>query len=437
VSNTQNNAAVLGNQLYGPYGTQRLQAGTIDTSTSRGFTGQYNDSVTGLDYYGARYYDPAAGVFLAADSVQGNAVSMNPYGYVGGNPETMTDPTGQFVEGDGREVIEGGDPPTITIDPQAIAQGIAAIGAGLAALWGVITGGAGTSPVSHPKAITVTPTAAPTPTTTPGPDEGSSPSQVVNGATLVNILGKGYHYQTYPSTGPSTPPSNNKPQVPLVDGPPPLPHVGPEPCSFTPDTSVTTDHGKQAIGKLHVGEKVLAYNPKTHKMELEPILHVWIHKDSDLVDLTITTNTHAPHSTKVTKTKEVVHTNQKHPFFTLEKGFVPVGQLKLGMHVLRANGQFGVITGWKIVPGSKVMYNLEVAQDHTFVVGQGQSFNRRFFAPPGSSPCHSERSEESLVARRFFAALRMTGGDGRCKKPTRVRQGQWVVHNDCDRPTSN
>ena len=92
---------MLGNQLYGPYGTQRLQAGTIDTSTSRGFTGQYNDTVTGLDYYGARYYDPAAGVFLAADSVQGNAVSMNPYGYVGGNPETMTDPTGQFVVSQG------------------------------------------------------------------------------------------------------------------------------------------------------------------------------------------------------------------------------------------------------------------------------------------------------------------------------------------------
>ncbi|MEO8973864.1 MAG: RHS repeat-associated core domain-containing protein, partial [Ktedonobacteraceae bacterium] len=96
-SNTRNNAAVLGNQLYGPYGNQRLQAGTIDSTTSRGFTGQYNDNVTGLDYYGARYYDPAAGVFLAADSVQGNAVSMNPYGYVGGNPETMSDPTGQVV----------------------------------------------------------------------------------------------------------------------------------------------------------------------------------------------------------------------------------------------------------------------------------------------------------------------------------------------------
>jgi len=42
------------------------------------------------------------------------------------------------------------------------------------------------------------------------------------------------------------------------------------------------------------------------------------------------------------------------------------------MHVLRADGRSGVITGWKIVPGVKVMYNLEVAQDHTFTVGSGE-----------------------------------------------------------------
>jgi guanyl-specific ribonuclease Sa len=68
----------------------------------------------------------------------------------------------------------------------------------------------------------------------------------------------------------------------------------------------------------------------------------------------------------------VIHTNKKHPFFTEEQGFVPVGQLKLGMHVLRADGYYGVITGYRLVPGAKVMYNLEVAQDHTFTVGVGQ-----------------------------------------------------------------
>src|SRR5579863_2281152 len=123
---------------------------------------------------------------------------------------------------------------------------------------------------------------------------------------------------------------------------------------------------------MHMGEHVLAYNPTTHKMELEAVLHVWINHDNDLVDLTLTTTTHAPHSTVVTKTSEVIHTNQKHPFFTLEKGFVPVAQLHLGMHVLRADGDVGVVTGWKVVPGTKVMYNLTVAQDHTFTVGTGE-----------------------------------------------------------------
>lgn len=99
---------------------------------------------------------------------------------------------------------------------------------------------------------------------------------------------------------------------------------------------------------------------------------MWVHSDHDLVYLTITTTTHAPHSTVGKKSSEVVHTTEDHPFYTLEHGFVPVHDLKPGMHVLQADGQVGVITGWKVVPGAQVMYNLEVAQDPTFTVGTGQ-----------------------------------------------------------------
>ncbi len=91
-SNVANSAALKGNQVYGPYGKQNYHSGSI--GTPKGFTGQYNDSLTGLDYYNARYYDPVAGVFLSADTVQGNPQGMNPYAYVGGNPETHSDPTG-------------------------------------------------------------------------------------------------------------------------------------------------------------------------------------------------------------------------------------------------------------------------------------------------------------------------------------------------------
>lgn len=61
----------------------------------KGYTGQYGDTLTGLDYYVARSYDPVVGVFLSADVKQGNAAGMNPYAYAGGNPETYNDPTGQ------------------------------------------------------------------------------------------------------------------------------------------------------------------------------------------------------------------------------------------------------------------------------------------------------------------------------------------------------
>jgi hypothetical protein len=108
-------------------------------------------------------------------------------------------------------------------------------------------------------------------------------------------------------------------------------------------------------------------------MELQPILHVWINHDNDLVDLTLkTSNDRGTNSSKKTQTSEVLHTNQRHPFLTQEKGFLPVSKLQLGMHILRANGSVGVVANLKVVPGAMTMYNLEVAQDHTFTVGDGQ-----------------------------------------------------------------
>jgi RHS repeat-associated protein len=92
ISNTAGSSAVLGNQIYGPYGNIRYSAGSI--GTAKGFTAQYTDDLTGFDYYSARYYDPVAGRFLSADSVQSNLKGYDPYTYVLGNPETKSDPTG-------------------------------------------------------------------------------------------------------------------------------------------------------------------------------------------------------------------------------------------------------------------------------------------------------------------------------------------------------
>jgi hypothetical protein len=130
---------------------------------------------------------------------------------------------------------------------------------------------------------------------------------------------------------------------------------------------VATKWGEQAIGTLREGQQVLAYNPVTKKREWQPIVHVWRHQDDDLVDLTITTEAKEGKQQE----SEVIHTNKKHPFLTTEKGFVEVADLHVNMHVLKADGSVGVITQWVAVPGKQMMYNLEVASDHTFMVGNG------------------------------------------------------------------
>jgi RHS repeat-associated protein len=79
-------------QLYAPYGASRYASGTM--STDYGYTGQRADSTTGLDYYNARYYDPAGGQFASANTVSDG---LNRYGYVGGNPTTATDPSGHHT----------------------------------------------------------------------------------------------------------------------------------------------------------------------------------------------------------------------------------------------------------------------------------------------------------------------------------------------------
>ena len=51
--------------LYDAYGHVRYASGTMPGSYS--YTGQHDDTATtGLDYYGARYYDPTIGQFARA-----------------------------------------------------------------------------------------------------------------------------------------------------------------------------------------------------------------------------------------------------------------------------------------------------------------------------------------------------------------------------------
>jgi RHS repeat-associated protein len=101
-------------QLYAPYGGVRYSNGAMPTDY--GFTGQRADSATGLDYYGARYYDPTLGQFTSADTVLPgggfSACGLNRYSYVKGNPETVSDPTGHTEDDKSGDCDEPGSLPS-------------------------------------------------------------------------------------------------------------------------------------------------------------------------------------------------------------------------------------------------------------------------------------------------------------------------------------
>jgi len=88
--------SVWSRRRYDPYGETRYTYGR--SPTDFGFTGQREDGGTGLMYYRARYYHPALGRFVSADTIVPGVGSqvLNRYMYTLGNPLRYTDPSGHF-----------------------------------------------------------------------------------------------------------------------------------------------------------------------------------------------------------------------------------------------------------------------------------------------------------------------------------------------------
>ncbi|MFD6556047.1 polymorphic toxin-type HINT domain-containing protein [Streptomyces sp. NPDC058398] len=79
---------------YTPFGDER--SGTLPTGTSHGFLGKTEDTNTGLSLLGARVYDPHLGRFLSPDPllVPNNPQSLSAYSYSNNDPIDMSDPSG-------------------------------------------------------------------------------------------------------------------------------------------------------------------------------------------------------------------------------------------------------------------------------------------------------------------------------------------------------
>ena len=128
-------------------------------------------------------------------------------------------------------------------------------------------------------------------------------------------------------------------------------------CSFSANTPVSTPDGLRAISTLAVGDWVLAYDEQTGRTGYHPIEATWVHVD--------------PTVTYVTIDGTEIETTPGHPFY-VEGKWVLARELWLGAPVAAADGSTGTVEALASVERPQAMYNLTVAEAHTYFVGDGQ-----------------------------------------------------------------
>ena len=97
-------AQIISYEEYFPYGGTAFIAGKNQKEVKLKeyrYSGKERDDATGLYYYGARYYAPWLGRWLKPDPA-GTVDGLNLYEFVGGNPVTLFDKTGEAANNNDR-----------------------------------------------------------------------------------------------------------------------------------------------------------------------------------------------------------------------------------------------------------------------------------------------------------------------------------------------
>jgi RHS repeat-associated protein len=93
------NGTIQNQYSYDIWGNPLITSGPVENPFR--YSGEYWDKSTSLQYLRARWYDPSIGRFINEDTYEGditNPLSLNLYTYVGNNPLTYFDPTGNVPE---------------------------------------------------------------------------------------------------------------------------------------------------------------------------------------------------------------------------------------------------------------------------------------------------------------------------------------------------
>jgi hypothetical protein len=123
-----------------------------------------------------------------------------------------------------------------------------------------------------------------------------------------------------------------------------------------------TSAGTKNIEDIQEGDIVLSKDDETGEFSLQPVTQTFVNHDKDLLDLEVVS---------LDGITQHIFATPEHPFWVEGKGWTPAGELKGEDHTSVADaGGWATVRSVRGPPGKHTTYNFEVANTHTYFVGQ-------------------------------------------------------------------
>ena len=356
-------------QYYLPFGGSRgVSGGGLDTD--RTYTGQVSDeTLTGLMFYNARYYDPLLRRFISPDTIvpdSGNPQSLNRYSYVRNNPVNRADPSGHFdyatpkIDGG----VRAGTWDDCTANERKVRNEAAEMrSAGyttkeMAMRWGGRITDNRDMGTSNWDDLLLGPFRFLVFDERECTGSGSAASCATQ---IAGILPWGKALKLLRFTDELV--DGVRLSDEFADGGRHAGDAAGAVCSFSGDTEVVMGDGTtKSIEQIKIGDEVVAHDPETGEQGNRRVSHVWVHDDT-LVELNIG--------------GEVLVTTEDHPFWNAtDKAWQRADILDPGDLVLAVDGTTLPVVGldWTTTRNDTA-YNLAIEEIHTYfvVVGDGDA----------------------------------------------------------------
>ena len=279
---------------------------------------------------GHRYYDPGAGRFLNRDPV-GMEGGVNVYAYCTNNPVNLTDPLGLW------EVSVGG----FTFDGDVVSDGLKT---GLAAVAHQFSGGlVGGGYRNHV-----------------GFEGAKHCAQIADAAlTATGVAGVAKKIATKVAARTAAKLAAeagvcSAGKVSLITK---FIRIGKTLC-FAGGTPVQMANGAvKPIEQVKIGDFVMSRDPRTGITTAKQVTQTFSHIADATLTLTFGNG-------------ETIQTTPTHPFYVLGQGFVQASQLGIGTSIVTRAGPAATLTAKTNHTGATRVYNFEVADFHTYFVGE-------------------------------------------------------------------